>query len=138
MSDWVQLSPKDGDIAIKKGYTYRGTASVKANHSKQDILTAVAGYGLKVLGYAELPPVTGYKNVSITALALQDGASLPWGVPWPLSVADSSSVTTAFALAPDAAPPKPPTVTASSSIWPLWVLGFGGAAYALYHYWLKR
>ena len=139
MSDWVELFAKDGDIPIKKGYTYKAIASIKTSHTKQDILNAVASYGLKVLNYAEQSPNGSYRQVTLTGEATKDGSTVPWKAPFPFSLADSSEILHVWVQAPGNSAPvlsRPSSSNGAGII--LTLLGVGVIGMALYRYWLKR
>ncbi len=132
---WQQLNEHDGDIAITPPNFYAVVASIKSTHSKSDILQIAAQHGLSVFQYDEWPDNgTGYRQVAAQAQAV-GSSSIPWHVPFPLSVADSSRVTQVWASVPEmpsTKPPPPPPASPSRIIGAIVIVGFVGAAAALW------
>lgn len=139
---WTELPAGDG-ITLAPGELLALVASVKASHSAADLQAFAAKRGLSVLDYAEEgqraglgpdPDAPGYRYVAATARAGQ-ALSLPWSVPWPLSMVDSSSLVRAWkappsALAPVAPPapaPAPLPEPKAPSLRPLAAIGFFAA-----------
>jgi hypothetical protein len=142
----VTWSPlPDGEaLELAPGQLYAVVASVKANHTTADIQAIAAGKGLTLTDYAEEgqraglgpdPRAPDYRYVAAIAVARSAG-SIPWGVPWPLSMFDDSHVVRAWTSPPGPLatnfPPAPaPKPDRSPSMAPLLlVFAAGGALYA--------
>jgi hypothetical protein len=137
---WTAL-PADETLELVAGQLYAVVASVKANHSAADIHAIAAKKGLQITDYAEQgervglgpdPRSPDYRYVAAVALATTE-ASLPWGVPWPLSMADDSHLVQAWTSPPTAAapvvpPPAAPRPDASPSMRGLAYIGIAAAA----------
>lgn len=152
---WTSLP--DGDsITFRPGYSYAVVASVKANHSRSDILALVAGKGLRVFDYAEEgeraglgpdPKAPGYRTIALEAMATSSGR-VPWSVPWPASIVDGSTVVRAWQAppgAPPALPPTPPALRPSTVVGPaavdlrpLGVLALAVAGERVWQWWRAR
>lgn len=118
---WTAL-PTGDDLALQAGEIVAVVASVKASHSAADLAAFAAKRGLTVTDYAEEgqrpglgpdPRGPGYRYVEAIATVGQ-GVSLPWSVPFPLSILDSSQLVHAWVAPQGAAPgpapaPLPPT-----------------------------
>ena len=150
---WTAL-PSGDAVAFKPGYIYAVVASVKANHSRSDILALVAKKGLRVFDYAEEgqraglgpdPDSPSYRAIALQAVASSAG-SVPWSVPWPLSMADSSSLVHAWESPPGAAPPMPAALpsrpiavgVAGVELRPLYALGAAVVAGKAWQWWRGR
>jgi hypothetical protein len=125
---WVPLP--SGDITLKPGAAYAVIASVRLTHSKADLLAAAAQKGLHVYDFAEqsdrpalgVDPDNGYRFIALAAMASAVG-SIPWEVPFPLSLADSSHVVRAWVdESPQQATPTLPASNPTSNA-PVWILG---------------
>lgn len=130
---WAPLSESDGDIAVTPPNFYAIVGSVKESHTQTAILALAKKHGLNVFQYAEQSSVDGYKQVSGQAQAMS-ASSLPWSLPWPLSIADGSRVTQAWVSPPvDVAAPS--TTSEPQSRAPIVIVGLllasaiGGLAY---------
>lgn len=130
---WNPLVESNGDIAITPPNFYAVVASVKSTHSKDNILKIAAKHNLNVFQYEEWPDDGGgYRQIAAQGQAI-GSASLPWHVPFPLSVADSSHIIQAWASAPEMSPTKPPPPPVSQAlptriIGAIVIVGFVGAA----------
>lgn len=153
---WKAL-PLGDSIKLRPGFAYAVVASVKANHSRDDVLALVAKKGLRVFDYAEQgeraglgpdPKSPSYRAIALEAVATADG-SVPWSVPWPASIVDGSSILEAWEAPPAATLPGPPTPSpapASSptarpapvDLRPLGVLAAGVGAWKAWEWWRGR
>ena len=152
---WSQL-PDGEAITFRPGYSYAVVASVKASHSRADVVGLVAGKGLRIFDYAEEgeraglgpdPRSPGYRAVALEATASKAG-SVPWSVPWPASMVDGSSVLRAWQAPPGAPPllpPRPPAAgkgtlvgVARVDLRPLGVLALVVAGERAWQWWRAR
>jgi hypothetical protein len=152
---WRAL-PAGESIRFRPGYSYAVVASVKANHSKADILSMVSGKGLTVYDYAEQgeraglgpdPKTPSYREIALEATSGASG-SVPWSVPWPASIVDGSSILEAWEAPTATAPLAPvPTSTPASSpttrpadvdLRPLGALAVGVGAWKAWEWWRGR
>ena len=148
---WRELA--DGEpIALRRGYAYAVVASVKASHTRADVLALVAGKGLHVYDYAEEgervdlgpdPKSPRYRAIALEAVA-GDAGEVPWSVPWPASLVDGSSIVRAWEAPPGLPPPapRPPApaaqLLAPVDLRPLGVLAAGVAALKAWQWWRGR
>lgn len=154
---WKALASGDS-ITLRPGYVYAVVASVKANHSREDVLALVAKKGLRVFDYAEQgeraglgpdPKSPSYRAIALEAVATA-GVTVPWSVPWPASMLDGSSILEAWEAPPGAAltlpAPSPSPAPASSptaqpapvDLRPLGVLAAGVGAWKAWEWWRGR
>jgi hypothetical protein len=154
--DWQPL-PDGQPVLAQPGYYYAVVAMVDVPQSK--IESMAAGYGLTILAstYQDnadpnsatppLPPAkSGYRYVAGQAVVTGAGGEIPWSVPAPFSLFDSSTLIHAWGAPPPSAPPGPlPTLTcpAPKSAWPEIVGGAVAGALAFegvreLFAWLKR
>ena len=104
---WVELT--QGTITLHPGDAYAVVASIKNNHTPDDIKGLLASRGLTLLDYGEQSdrpsltpdPDPGYRTVEVMAKATVAG-SIPWSVPFPASLVDSSHIVRAWV---DSSPP---------------------------------
>jgi hypothetical protein len=142
--NWTPL-PDGESLALAPGQLYAVVASVKANHSAADVQAIANKKGLTLTDYAEQgqraglgpdPRSPDYRYVAAIAVA-STAATLPWGVPWPLSMADDSHLVQAWTSPPAAAPALPtPAAPAPDKVPSMMPLAYmGGALFAV---WLWR
>ena len=126
---WSELNQADGDIQTQPPNFYAFDASVKTSHTKDDIIALAQKHGLtNIIDYREEAVVDGYREVGVVAQATSS-SKLPWALPWPLSMGDSSKVLRAWATPPESQAPTSPLVSKPSSSPSAMVLGvLGGAA----------
>lgn len=113
---WSPL-PDGQSIEFAPGAFYAVVASVKATHSKADILSLASDRGLSVFDIAEEgeraglgpdPHSPDYRFVALQAQAQHTG-SVPWSVPFPASMWDSSRIVEAWVSPSSSLPPSPPS-----------------------------
>jgi hypothetical protein len=111
---WTPITEGEA-IAFSPGNAYAIVASVKATHTASEIRAMAAARGLTLTDYAEEgerpglgpdPRGPAYRYVAAAGNASAAG-SLPWGVPWPVSLFDGSEIVRAWS-APGRAPPTVP------------------------------
>jgi|SRR5579862_1631382 len=138
---WTAL-PDGQALALAPGELVAIVASVKASHSAQDLAAFARARGLSLVDYAEEGQRVGlgpdprgpdYRYVAAIARVGKAG-SVPWSVPFPLSMFDKSALVRAWSE-PDPggttapAPPAPPApVRVDVSPVPLWPLALIPAA----------
>lgn len=139
---WNALPAGDAIALVPANY-YAVVASLKATHSQADVTAMAAARGLTLLDYAEQgtraglgpdPRSPDYRYIAAMAVA-QAAGTLPWSVPWPLSLVDGSQIVSAWTNPPttivptEPAPPAPiaPLAPASPSLMPLATLGAAAA-----------
>ena len=150
---WTAL-PAGEPLALLPGRAYAIVASVKATHTAADLEAVARGRGLTLVDYAEEgerpglgpdPRGPAYRYVAAIATAAAAGA-LPWAVPFPVSLLDSSHLVDAWtALATDLPPagaaptlPPPPAPSPAGELagpWP-WI-GLAAAAGLAARAWWK-
>lgn len=151
MTTWTKL--EEGEpLELEPGVTYAVVASVKATHTPLNIKAMINRKGMALVDYAEEGERAGlgpdprgpdYRYVAAMARALE-GGSIPWSVPWPLSMVDSSSIVDAWSsrdtLAEDRppAPPLPAPRPTSPATPPIWPVALGLAAAAAWGAWRRR
>ena len=136
---WTELS-SDNDIQTQPPNFYAFDASVKTSHTKDDIIALAQKHGLtNIVDYREEAVVDGYREVGVVAQATSS-SKLPWSLPWPLSVGDSSKVLRAWVTPPESQAPMSPIASKPSSSPSAVVLGVAGGAVlaALIFVWWKR
>lgn len=148
---WREL-PEGDAIELVPGRSYAVVASVKASHTRADVLGLVAGKGLRAFDYAEQgerselgpdPKSPRYRAVALEAVATS-AAEVPWSVPWPASLVDGSSIVRAWEAPPGPVPPppRPPappsSLVAPVDLAPLGVLAVGVAGWKAWEWWRGR
>jgi hypothetical protein len=148
---WREL-PAGEAIALAPGNSYAVVASVKANHTRADVLELLQGKGLAVFDYAEQgeraglgpdPRTPRYRAIALEAVAARAG-EVPWSVPFPASVVDGSSIVKAWTAPPGPPPPAPAPPRAPLSaiapvdLRPLGVLVAGVGAWKAWDWWRGR
>lgn len=143
---WTAL-PSGEAIELLAGSYLAIVASVKATHTQSDLQAFAAKRGLQVVDYAEQgqragvgpdPRSPAYRYVAATVASSQ-AISLPWDVPWPLSMVDDSQIVSAWSApagplpsgAPTPPAPTPARAPVGPSLWPLAAIGAAGLALAL-------
>lgn len=137
---WAAL-PEGEAIDLPVGQYLAIVASVKASHTEADLRAFASKRGLQVIDYAEQgqraglgpdPRSPGYRYVAAT-VATTAPVSLPWEVPWPLSMVDDSQLVTVWTAPAGAVPSAPPAPVPTAprgpvgpSLWPLAAIGAGG------------
>lgn len=122
---WTAL-PAGQDVVIIPG-NYAAVAMIDNGHTQADVLGAAGDYGLKVFQYFDnvaVPgqtPRAGYRFVSAQAQALGKGGTIPWSVPFPLSLANSSHLVEAWFAPIGVGPALPPAPPVSMS-WLWWLV----------------
>jgi hypothetical protein len=116
---WSPLA-YDQAIAVRSGFLYAVVASVKNSHSAADIRSLLTTkYGLQIGDYQDpapgpSPDGDGYRLVALQAMATRTlDQSIPWAVPSPLSLFDSSRILRGWS-----APPAAPLATPGASVAP--------------------
>lgn len=145
---WSAL-PSGEDVSLRPGDFYAFVASVKAGHSRADLEElAKSKWALVLVDYAEQgaraglgpdPRTPDYRYVAAIVQATETG-TIPWSVPWPLSMVDSSSLVQAWSAAPvdvpaggpTPGPPSPAPRPALPSFGPLAAIVALGGAWAWY------
>lgn len=149
MKTWSKL-PEGEALELEPGVTYAVVASVKATHSPLSIKAMINRKAMALLDYAEEgeraglgpdPRAPDYRYVAAMARALE-GGSIPWSIPWPLSLVDDSAIVEAWSsrdtLSSDRPPPTPPLPTprpTSPATPPIWPIALGLAAAAAWGAW---
>jgi hypothetical protein len=128
--NWQAL-PNGQEILVQAGVYYAVVALVDVPAAK--IHSMASGYGLSIIDstYVDsvdpssttppLPPApSGYRYVAGQAVGQQSGATIPWSVPSPWSLFDSSTLVNAWAGEPAGSSQPLPAVTcpAKPSPWP--------------------
>jgi hypothetical protein len=105
--------PRGQAVRVQPGAKYVVLASVKDKHSLKEIATRAGSWGVTITGardhvpaaeFGVPAPAPGYRLVQAMATATRAGA-MPWKVPSPLSIFDSSSVVLAWTDTPPMAAP---------------------------------
>jgi hypothetical protein len=143
VTGWTEL-PAGESFTVPAGDYVAVVASVKASHTQSDLQAFAQKRGLALTDYAEEGARAGlgpdprgpdYRYVAAAART-STAVSLPWEVPWPLSLVDDSQLVRAWTApagdvvpaAPPAPAPEPPTPSAGPSLWPLTLIGIVGGA----------
>jgi hypothetical protein len=114
MTVWAPVAAGD-DIKLSPGDRVALVASVDITHSLAELASFASARGILLddladettrTGLGPDPRAPGYKYVAAEGLASQE-VTLPWSVPWPLSMMDGSQLVAAWTAPPGAAPPTP-------------------------------
>lgn len=151
---WRPLSQGDGDVQIRAGSNYAIVASLKSSHTRDDVAAIASSRGLTLYDYGEQgqraglgpdPNTPAYRYVAVAAHADRGGGSIPWSAPWPLSLADSSHIVSAWE---DDSPllisggvavaPSPPSLTSKPKRAGLIVAAAATASAAAVWWWYHR
>jgi len=135
--NWQPL-PNGQQILVQSGVYYAVVALVDVPAAK--IHSMAQGYGLQIIEstYVDnvdpssttppLPPApSGYRYVAGQAVGQQSGATIPWSVPSPWSLFDSSTLIYAWAGEPAGSSQPLPAVTCPAPASP-WGPALAGAA----------
>jgi hypothetical protein len=148
---WTAL-PAGEAVDLLPGQLYAVVASVKTSHAAADVRAFAASHGLTLLDYAEQgqraglgpdPRSPDYRYIAAIASAGAAG-TLPWNVPWPLSMVDDSGLVSAWttpAQSANESPPAPPAPGARPkgfTLGPLLTIAAGFGAFAIWHRRRKR
>jgi hypothetical protein len=140
---WVEL-PIGQDIPIQKDVSYAVVASVKADHLQAQIEGIAQKHNLAVFRYAEQGQQAGlgpdpnspdYRYVALSATADADGGTIPWSVPWPVSMVDSSHIVRAWRDAGGIAIAGPSGGSSSVATALLAIVGLAGVGGAVWWFW---
>lgn len=117
-NSWTAL-PEGDSLDLPAGALVAIVASVKASHTAAELQAFATKHGIALADYAEEgqraglgpdPRGPGYRYVAAAGTVGAGGLSLPWDVPWPLSIVDGSTLVTAWQGAAGAGPAPPPPV----------------------------
>jgi hypothetical protein len=104
MPAWTALAEGD-DLSLPPGALVAVIASVKASHSAADLQAFASQHGITLTDYAEEgqrpglgpdPRGPGYRYIAAAGTVGAGGLSLPWSVPFPLSIVDGSGLVEAW------------------------------------------
>jgi hypothetical protein len=137
---WTAL-PQGDAIALKAGYFYAAVAQVKNSHDAAFVRNTLKNKGLTIVelqdpAQGQTAP-DGYRIVATQVFAPKDGGSVPWGVPWPISIADDSHLLRAWTAPQGASLPAKPPSPPGEPPWGWILLGLAGAGGATW-WWLRH
>lgn len=130
---WTEL-PQGKDVPVNAGYFYAAVAMVKSDHAPTTITEFVAKKGLQIIDYQDpvqddrYPADSGYRVVAIQAVATKDVGTLPWSLPFPLSMFDSSRLLHVWVSPKEASESPTPAAVSPHSRAGWWLLGSAAAA----------